>query len=161
MKRNTLEVGLHQWEPWHESIERSRRELGFDPAWPDEKVNQWAADNYGALIRPRAVAELAVLRLPPRFLEYWEDCFYNEYKDADGRPRGKAPTGIVPDHDLPRESSVVTDAPQNQQPLRKPDHLGRRIDRSPKLVRLSQCVSVVVPQSLETRHADCLVFLNE
>ena len=86
MKRNTLEVGLHQWEPWHESIERSRRELGFDPAWPDEKVNQWAADNYGALIRPRAVVELAALRLPPRFLEYWEDCFYNEYKDASGRP---------------------------------------------------------------------------
>ena len=75
--------------------------------------------------------------------------------------RVNAPTDIVLDHDLPLESIVVTDAPQNQQPLRKPDHLGRRIDRSPKLVRLSQCVSVVVPQSLETRHADCLVFLNE
>ena len=114
MKRNTLEVGLHQWEPWHESIERSRRELGFDPAWPDEKVNQWAVDNYVALIRPRAEAEVAALRLPPSFFQYWEDCFYNEYKDASGRPHPERVRRLRSDRNsappLPFDASLSWDS---------------------------------------------------
>ena len=75
--------------------------------------------------------------------------------------RVNAPADIVLDHDLPLESIVVTDAPQNQQPLRKPDHLGRRIGRSPKIVGLGQGISVVVPQPLKTRQTDRLVLFDE
>lgn len=86
MKRNTLEKGLLAWEPWHESIERSRRELGFDPSWPDDKVTQWMANNYDPIIRKKGEEEVAALGLPPTFKEFWEDCLYNRYKDANGRP---------------------------------------------------------------------------
>ena len=86
MKRNTLEKGLLAWEPWRESVQRSRGELGFDPAWSDAKVTQWMADNYDPVIRKKGQDEVAALGLPPNFTEFWEDCLYNRYEDTSGRP---------------------------------------------------------------------------
>ena len=75
------------WDEWHESIERGRRELEFDPAWSDERVGEWVAKHYPTRVRPKAQAEINAMGLPPTFLEFWEDCLYNEYRGGEGKPR--------------------------------------------------------------------------
>ena len=57
MKHTSLEKGLLGWDPWHESIERGRKELGFDPTWPDDEVNGWA-NNHTPRVRKMAKDEV-------------------------------------------------------------------------------------------------------
>ena len=81
---DTLELAIHMPAQWHESIETSRRKLGYDPSWPVEKAMAWIEANYVDSIRHQADAELKRLELPPIFKEYWEDCFYCDYRRPDG-----------------------------------------------------------------------------
>jgi hypothetical protein len=84
MEAETFERALHLWDPWRESIIKSRAELGYDPSWPVEKAVTWIDANYAEWVRPKAETELRRLRLPPTLQEYWEDCFYCDYQRSDG-----------------------------------------------------------------------------
>ena len=84
MERETFERALHLWPDWHESIEGSREKLGYDPGWPIERAVKWVEENYAERVQPQAVTELERLALPPNLFEYWEDCFYCDYRRPDG-----------------------------------------------------------------------------
>lgn len=84
MEADTLERALHLWQPWHESIRKSREELGYDPNWAVDRAVAWIEVNYEEVICPQAEAELCLMALPPTFQEYWEDCFYCDYMRRDG-----------------------------------------------------------------------------
>ncbi len=83
MKNTTFERALHQWDKWQDSIERSRAKLGYDPKWQWNKSVKWIVAHY-ALIAEQAKAELAILQLPLNLQQYWEDCFYSDFRDAKG-----------------------------------------------------------------------------
>jgi hypothetical protein len=80
MKRKTFQRALHAWSKWDNSIDRSRKLLGYDPAWPRDKCISWIENHYSTIIRKQAEEELKRLELPPTLREYWEDCFYSDYK---------------------------------------------------------------------------------
>ncbi len=84
MERQTFERALHAWDPWHDSIEQSRKLLGYGPKWPRETCISWIEEHYPA-IRKQAEGELERLELPPILRNYWEDCFYSDYRTADGK----------------------------------------------------------------------------
>ena len=84
MERQTFERALHTWDEWHESIERSRKQLGYDPQWTKDSCITWIEEHY-AEIRKHADDELKKLELPPTLREYWEDCFYSDYITPDGK----------------------------------------------------------------------------
>jgi hypothetical protein len=84
MERQTFERALHTWDKWPDSIERSRKLLGYDPKWPKDTCIGWIENNYGA-IRKQAEEELKRLELPPSLYQYWEDCFYSDYKTQEGK----------------------------------------------------------------------------
>jgi hypothetical protein len=84
LEPETYERALHLWRPWGQSILKSREELGYDLKWPVEQAVAWINANYVKLVRPKGVAELARLKLPPNLLEYWEDCLYCDYQRPDG-----------------------------------------------------------------------------
>lgn len=91
MEPETFERALHLWPLWRESLEQSREALGYVPNWPVEKAVEWINANYGEKIRPRAEAELRRLDLPENLFEYWEDCFYCDYR----RPNGSTDFGKI------------------------------------------------------------------
>ncbi len=84
MKRQTFQRALHAWDKWDDSIERSRKLLGYDPAWPRDTAINWKEKHYPE-IRERAEDELRRLGLPPTLREYWEDCLYSDYMSRSGR----------------------------------------------------------------------------
>jgi hypothetical protein len=79
MEKKTFERALHAWDNWHESIEQSRKLLGYDPTWPRDTCIRWIEERYPG-IRKQAEDELRRLELPPTLRQYWEDCFYSDYK---------------------------------------------------------------------------------
>jgi hypothetical protein len=85
MKRKTFQRALHAWDKWDDSIERSRKLLGYDPAWPRDTCISWIENHYSTIIRKQAEDELKRLELPPTLREYWEDCFYSKYKTKSGK----------------------------------------------------------------------------
>lgn len=84
MERQTFERALHAWGAWHDSIEGSREILGYDPGWPKDTCISWIEEHYAEKIRSRAEDELKKLELPPTLRQYWEDCFYSNYRTKDG-----------------------------------------------------------------------------
>lgn len=84
MERQTFERALHAWDAWHESIEQSRRLLGYDPKWPKDTCISWIETHYPA-IRKQAEDELKRLELPPTLYQYWEDCLYSDYRTQDSK----------------------------------------------------------------------------
>lgn len=84
MEKQTFERALHAWEPWYESMEQSRELLGYDPRWPKDNCIDWIEEHYPA-IRKQAKDELERLELPPTLRQYWEDCFYSDYRNRDGK----------------------------------------------------------------------------
>ncbi len=84
MERQTFERALHAWDEWHESIEQSRKLLGYDPKWLRDTCINWIEGNYPA-IRKQAESELKRLELPPSLYQYWDDCFYSDYRAQDGK----------------------------------------------------------------------------
>ena len=84
MERQTFERALHSWNDWHESIERSRETLGYDPGWKRETCIEWIEKNY-PVISNQAQSELKKMDLPPTLQEYWEDCFYSNYRTKGGK----------------------------------------------------------------------------
>jgi hypothetical protein len=84
MEKKTFERALHAWDNWYESIEQSRKLLGYDPTWPRDTCIRWIEERYPE-IRKQAEDELRRLELPPTLRQYWEDCFYSDYKTQDGR----------------------------------------------------------------------------
>ncbi len=84
MERQTFERALHAWDEWHNSIEQSRRLLGYDPQWPKDNCIDWIEEHYPT-IREQAKDELERLELPPTLRQYWEDCFYSDYRTEDGK----------------------------------------------------------------------------
>jgi len=83
MEKQTFERAIHKWPEWHNSIEQSRKLLGYDPAWPRDTCIAWIEEHLKA-IRDKGEAELKRLELPPSLQIYWEDCFYIDYKRPDG-----------------------------------------------------------------------------
>ncbi len=84
MERQTFERALHAWDPWNDSIERSRKLLGYDPEWPRDTCISWIEKHYPA-IRNQAEDELNRLELPPTLRRYWEDCLYSNYRTQGGK----------------------------------------------------------------------------
>ena len=84
MERQTFERALHAWDKWHESIKRSRQLLGYDPKWSRDNCIDWIEEHYPD-IRGQAEDELRKLELPPTLRQYWEDCFYSDYRTKDGK----------------------------------------------------------------------------
>ena len=84
MERKTFERALHAWDDWHDSIERSRKLLGFNVRWPINIRRGLIRKRYSE-IRKQAESELKRLDLPLTLREYWEDCFYSDYRDKDGK----------------------------------------------------------------------------
>ena len=84
MNPQTYQQALHLWPPWEESIETSRWELGYDAGWPAEEAVAWIQANYVERVRPQGEAELRRMDLPPNLFQYWEDCFYCDYRDEAG-----------------------------------------------------------------------------
>jgi hypothetical protein len=84
MNRWTFERAIHKWDKWHDSIDRCRATLGFDPKWSREACINWIEEHY-LDIRSHGEKELKSLELPPTLLEYWEDCFYSDYRMNDGK----------------------------------------------------------------------------
>lgn len=84
MERQTFERALHTWDDWHSSIEQSRKLLGYDPKWPRDACISWIEGNYPA-IRSQAEDELKKLELSPTLRQYWEDCFYSDYRTPDSK----------------------------------------------------------------------------
>jgi hypothetical protein len=84
MEKQTFERALHAWEPWYESMEQSRELLGYDPRWPKDNCIDWIEKHYPE-IRKQAEDELKRLELPPTLYQYWEDCFYSDYKTQEGK----------------------------------------------------------------------------
>ncbi len=84
MEKQTFERALHAWEPWYESMEQSRELLGYDPRWPKDNCIDWIEKHYPG-IRKQAEDELKRLELPPTLYQYWEDCFYSDYKTQEGK----------------------------------------------------------------------------
>lgn len=84
MERKTFERALHTWDNWNDSIERSRKLLGFNVGWPINIRRGLIKKRYPE-IREQAEAELKRLNLPTTLREYWEDCFYSDYRNRDGK----------------------------------------------------------------------------
>lgn len=84
MKRKTFQRALHTWPEWDDSIERSRKLLGYDPAWPRDTAINWIEKHYPE-IRKQGEDEIRRLELPPTLRDYWEDCFYSNYKTKSGK----------------------------------------------------------------------------
>lgn len=83
MKRETFERALHDWDDWHDSIEQSRKLLGFNVRLPIN-IRRGLIEKRYPEIRAQAESELKRLDLPLTLREYWEDCFYSDYRDKDG-----------------------------------------------------------------------------
>jgi len=110
MERQTFERALHAWGKWHDSVAQSREILGYDPEWPRDTCISWIEEHYTA-IRKQAEDELKRLELPPTLRQYWEDCFYSDYRTEDGKSdyqkitrRLSAPKSLP---DLPCDYGVV------------------------------------------------------
>ena len=70
MERQTFERALHAWEPWYESIEQSRIELGFNPQWKKETCLKWIEDHKKE-INDQAKSELERLQLLRQLMRNW------------------------------------------------------------------------------------------
>ncbi len=70
MERKTFEGALHAWDDWHDSIERSRKLLGFNVRWPINIRRGLVMKRYPE-IREQAESELKRLDLPLTLREYW------------------------------------------------------------------------------------------
>jgi len=83
MERQTFERALHAWPEWHNSIEQSRELLGYNKKRSIENCIEWIEKHYSD-IRGQAERQLQLLELPPTLRQYWEDCFYSDYKTEAG-----------------------------------------------------------------------------
>lgn len=83
MQKKTFEKALHKWPEWHNSIEQSRKLLGYRLRWSKKMRISWIEDNIKA-IRNQGKGELNRMELPPVLQQYWEDCLYSDYRDKDG-----------------------------------------------------------------------------
>ena len=110
MERQTFERALHAWPEWHDSIEQSRELLGYNQKWAIENCIDWIEKHYSD-IRGQAERQLQLLELPPTLRQYWEDCFYSDYKTEDGNIDYSKITRRLSDRkslpDLPCDHGVV------------------------------------------------------
>ena len=110
MEKQTFERALHAWEPWYESMEQSRELLGYDPRWPKDNCIEWILEHYPA-IKKQAKDELERLELPPTLRQYWEDCFYSDYRNRDGKTNYDKITRLLSEHkslpELPCDHGLV------------------------------------------------------
>jgi len=116
MERRTFERALHAWDEWHISIDRGRLKLGYDPKWPREHCIRWIEENY-AEIRKQADKELAKLKLPLTLRQYWEDCFYCDYRTTEGKTDYGRITRRIDD---PEEDKKSNEAKPDKRKTRKP-----------------------------------------
>ena len=82
MNTATYERMLHLWPECGKSIEDSRTLLGYNVNAAIDVRIEWIEENY-PLLSGRAESELQRLDLPGNLVEYWEDCFYVDYKYPD------------------------------------------------------------------------------
>ena len=110
MERQTFERALHAWDKWYDSIEQSRKLLGYNPGWSRDICISWIEKHYSD-VKQRAEDELKRLELPPTLRQYWEDCLYSDYKTQDGRTDYNKITRCLSDHkslpELPCDHGVV------------------------------------------------------
>ena len=74
-----IEIALHKWDMWNESIAMARREVGFRPDFAEDELRKW--EEGGGWRKAWAVAErvLRDLLLPTSFSPYWMACFCSDY----------------------------------------------------------------------------------
>jgi hypothetical protein len=74
-----IEIALHKWNLWNESIALARREVGFRAGFAENELAKWEED--GGWQRAWDLAErvLKDLVLPASFATYWMACFSSDY----------------------------------------------------------------------------------
>jgi hypothetical protein len=74
-----IEIALHEWKPWGESIITARQMLGFRPNFSKDELKVWEKNEGWENVRQVVVKVLQDLVLPPSFAPYWMACFYSDY----------------------------------------------------------------------------------
>lgn len=74
-----IEIALHEWDPWVESIMKARQALGFRPDFTEDELKIWEKNGGWEKARKMVVQVLQNLVLPSSFAPYWMACFYSDY----------------------------------------------------------------------------------
>ena len=74
-----IEIALHEWDPWGESIITARQTLGFRPNFSKDELKAWEESGGWEKLRELVVQVLQNLVLPSSFVPYWMACFYSDY----------------------------------------------------------------------------------
>lgn len=74
-----IEIALHKWDPWGESIMTARQTLGFRPNFTEGELKAWEKNEGWGKVRKVVVQVLQNFVLPSSFAPYWMACFYSDY----------------------------------------------------------------------------------
>ena len=74
-----IEIALHKWKPWDESVIAARQKLGFRPDFTNDELKSWEKNGGWEKLREVAIQVLQDLILPSSFALYWMACFYSDY----------------------------------------------------------------------------------
>lgn len=74
-----IEIALHEWDPWGESIITARQTLGFRPDFTEHELKAWEESGGWEKLRELVVQVLQDLVLPSSFAPYWMACLYSDY----------------------------------------------------------------------------------
>ena len=74
-----IEVALHKWGLWNESIAMARREVSFRPDFSEDELKKWEEDDGWEKAWEMADQVLKNLVLPASFASYWMACFCSDY----------------------------------------------------------------------------------
>jgi hypothetical protein len=81
MRTETLELALHRWDEWTNSIENARRKLDYAPDCSADKREAWWESRRSALLET-ATQALTHLSLPKSFAHYWSACLISDYRQG-------------------------------------------------------------------------------
>lgn len=74
-----IEIALHKWDPWGESVMTARQTLGFRPNFTGDELKTWEKNGGWEKVRKVVLQVLQNLILPSSFAPYWMACFYSDY----------------------------------------------------------------------------------
>jgi hypothetical protein len=74
-----IEVALHKWKPWNDSINEARQILSFRPNFTHDELKSWEKATGWEKVWQVAQKVLQDLVLPPSFASYWVGCFNSDY----------------------------------------------------------------------------------